>query len=232
MRKLLCLIILFMVTGCASTDLTGYVDPAYQHHNLGKTIICIKGADMGEVFEAEEKISLMLADYNIQSLKYSEIILPTRVNRATEGALLRSSGADSLLLVAAAKGSVGDYVPPTYTYGKYGTTVSGGYYTTDLIMATNVTVFDLHTGNQIYTADGKSDGGLSYISLLLRACLETSAFIVTRRHVDKKRLCAAAKTREDCQTVPQRSDGQRMGACTSSPAPCFWRRSEAQNRPA
>ena len=65
-----------------------------------------------------------------------------------------------------------------------------------------------------------------------RACLETSAFIVTRRHVDKKRLCAAAKTREDCQTVPQRSDGQRMGACTSSPAPCFWRRSEAQNRPA
>lgn len=36
----------------------------------------------------------------------------------------------------------------------------------------------------------------------LRACLETSAFIVTRRHVDKKRLCAAAKTREDCQTVP------------------------------
>ena len=66
----------------------------------------------------------------------------------------------------------------------------------------------------------------------LRACLETSAFIVTRRHVDKKRLCAAAKTREDCQTVPQRSDGQRMGACTSSPAPCFRRRSEAQNRPA
>lgn len=66
----------------------------------------------------------------------------------------------------------------------------------------------------------------------LRACLETSALIVTRRHVDKKRLCAAAKTREDCQTVPQRSDGQRMGACTSSPAPCFWRRSEAQNRPA
>ena len=66
----------------------------------------------------------------------------------------------------------------------------------------------------------------------MRACLETSAFIVTRRHVDKKRLCAAAKTREDCQTVPQRSDGQRMGACTSSPAPCFWRRSEAQNRPA
>ena len=62
MRKLLCLIILFMVTGCASTDLTGYVDPAYQHHNLGKTIICIKGADMGEVFEAEEKISLMLAE--------------------------------------------------------------------------------------------------------------------------------------------------------------------------
>ena len=65
-----------------------------------------------------------------------------------------------------------------------------------------------------------------------RACLETSAFIVTRRHVDKKGLCAAAKTREDCQTIPQRSDGQRMGACTSSPAPCFWRRSEAQNRPA
>ena len=69
-------------------------------------------------------------------------------------------------------------------------------------------------------------------SVFLRACLETSAFIVTRRHVDKKRLCAAAKTREDCQTVPQRSDGQRMGACTSSPAPCFRRRSEAQNRPA
>ena len=66
----------------------------------------------------------------------------------------------------------------------------------------------------------------------LRAYLETSAFIVTRRHVDKKRLCAAAKTREDCQTIPQRSDGQRMGAYTSSPAPCFRRRSEAQNRPA
>ena len=74
--------------------------------------------------------------------------------------------------------------------------------------------------------------GMRFKKVDLRACLETSAFIVTRRHVDKKRLCAAAKTREDCQTVPQRSDGQRMGACTSSPAPCFWRRSEAQNRPA
>lgn len=169
MKNLLWLIILFMVSGCASTDLTGYVDPAYQNHNLGKTIICIKGADMGEVFEAEEKISLMLADYNIKSLKYSEIILPTREDSATEGALLRSSGADSLLLVAVAKGAVEDYVPPTYTYGKYGTTVSGGYYTTDFIMATKVTVFDIHTGNKIYTADGKSDGGLSYISLLLNA---------------------------------------------------------------
>ncbi|WP_204626426.1 hypothetical protein, partial [Desulfovibrio piger] len=39
-------------------------------------------------------------------------------------------------------------------------------------------------------------------TFIFRACLETSAFIVTRRHVDKKRLCAAAKTREDCQTVP------------------------------
>ena len=37
----------------------------------------------------------------------------------------------------------------------------------------------------------------------IRACLETSAFIVTRRHVDKKGLRAAAKTREDCQTIPQ-----------------------------
>ena len=79
---------------------------------------------------------------------------------------------------------------------------------------------------------GESSVAPSCDAAKLRACLETSAFIVTRRHVDKKRLCAVAKTREDCQTVPQRSDGQRMGACTSSPAPCFWRRSEAQNRPA
>ena len=79
---------------------------------------------------------------------------------------------------------------------------------------------------------GRGARGKTIVFGLFRACLETSAFIVTRRHVDKKRLCAAAKTREDCQTVPQRSDGQRMGACTSSPAPCFWRRSEAQNRPA
>lgn len=169
MKKLLCLMLLFMLAGCASTDLTGYIDPAYQNHNLRKMIVCIKGADMGEVFEAEEKISQMLADYNIKALKYSEIILPTRENNATEETLLRASGADSLLLVAVAKGSVEDYVPPTYTYGKYGTTVSGGYYTTDLIIATKVTIFDIHTGNQIYTADGKSDGGLSYISLLLNA---------------------------------------------------------------
>ena len=39
--------------------------------------------------------------------------------------------------------------------------------------------------------------------IYLRTCLETSAFIVTRRHVDKKGLRAAAKTREDCQTIPK-----------------------------
>lgn len=169
MKKLLCLLFLLTLAGCASTDLTGYVDPAYKNRNIEKMVVCIKGADMGEVFEAEEKISLMLADYNIKALKYSEIILPTRENSATEGTLLRASGADSLLLVAVAKGSVEDYVPPTYTYGKYGTSVSGGYYTTDLVMATKVTIFDMQTGNRIYTADGKSDGGLSYISLLLNA---------------------------------------------------------------
>ena len=49
---------------------------------------------------------------------------------------------------------------------------------------------------------GESSVAPSCDAAKLRACLETSAFIVTRRHVDKKRLCAAAKTREDCQTVP------------------------------
>lgn len=169
MRKLFCLIFLAMFAGCASTELTGYVDPAYQNHNLEKMIVCITGVNMGETFEAEEKISQMLTDYNIKALKYSEIILPTRENTATEETLLRASGADSLLLVAVSKGSVEDYVPPTYTHGKYGTNVSGGYYTTDLTMKTKVIIFDIATGNKIYLADGDSDGGVSYIALLLNA---------------------------------------------------------------
>ena len=73
------------------------------------------------------------------------------------------------------------------------------------ILSNVIPFYGIYSGIKVYKRysdleDGKRKYNPYYTTFGdVRACLETSAFIVTRRHVDKKGLCAAAKTREDCQ---------------------------------
>lgn len=168
-NTLLCLFAIALFTSCTFTDMTGYVDPAYKNYRLGKVLVYIEGTRLGETLEAEDDIVETLKNYGLTGIKYSTIVPPTRDDPASRMKNIFNSGCDSLLAVSITKDSVQDYVPATYTYGKYGGQYSGGYYSTEPVLKSYITVINLHTGDVVYRAEGLSDGGLSYLQMLVHA---------------------------------------------------------------
>ena len=165
----LCLFSILMLCSCTFTDMTGYVDPAYKNYKLGKVLVYIDGAMLGEMLEAEDDIIEQLKKYGISSIKYSSIVPPTRDTPELRMQHILKSGCNSLFAVSIQKDSNQEYVPATYIYGKYGTKVSNGYYSTEPILISNISIVNLNTGDIVYRADGVSDGGLSYLQMIVHA---------------------------------------------------------------
>lgn len=189
MRKLLFLFLTIMVSGCTTTEMTGFLDPQYKNHQISKVVVRAHGATLEETLTAEQKFAEKLNTHNVNTIKFTDIAPPTRkYTLAQEAKLLKKTGADSLFTVyVARKDSVESYVPPTYHAGKTTSTVNmagnmayisshttpgyttGGYSVSSPIMATFSNLVDLRNGNEIWRGEGYSSGASSYLDLLLNA---------------------------------------------------------------
>lgn len=81
---------------------TGFIDPVYGNgiYWVSKIVLKINKAALGKTRFAEQKLSEKLDAYNIEVIKFTDIVLPTRTYiPAEEAKLLAISGADSVLTI-------------------------------------------------------------------------------------------------------------------------------------
>lgn len=190
MRKLLLLGFCVALAGCASTDMTGFVDPQYKNYHTSHIVVRVKGAKLDNTFNAEQQFAEQLTAHHIKVTKFTDIIPPTRsYSPSQETALLKKTGADSFLTVEiTGKDSVETYIPPTFHPGQtttqvnqignmaYATTytspgyTTGGYAVSSSVLNTISTLVDLKNSREIWRGEGSSSGDeISSISLLLSA---------------------------------------------------------------
>lgn len=190
MRKLLLLGFCAAFTGCAYTDMTGFVDPQYKNYQSSHIIVRVKGVKLEHTLNAEQELVEQLAGHHIKATKFTDIIPPTRsYSPADEASLLKKGGADSLLTIEVTGNDTKQtYIPSTFHPGQtttqinqigniaYATTrtspgyTTGGYAVSSSVMNTLSTLVDLKNGREVWRGEGASAGGdKSSLNLLLSA---------------------------------------------------------------
>lgn len=190
MRKLLLLGFCVALTGCASTDMTGFVDPQYKNYHASHVVVRVKGASLDNTFKAEQEFAKQLTAHNIKATAFTNLIPPTRsYSPSQEAALLRKTGADSFLTVAiTGTDSKETYIPPTFHPGQTTTQINqignmayastytapgyttGGYAVSSSVLKTLSTLVDLKKGREIWRGEGSSTGDEeSSLNLVLSA---------------------------------------------------------------
>lgn len=189
LRKLIILFALTL-TACATTETTGFVDPAYRDGNfkVKKVVIEIYDASLEETLSAEKKLAEKFASYGVEPIKFTDIAPPTRKYTPKEKTkLIKKTGANSLFTLYSQKGSYKSDIPATYhagttntyvnTFGNtaYITTqstpgyITGGYSVTELMVSTICTLKDTKNGNTVWRAEGFTDGEASYVDMIINA---------------------------------------------------------------
>ncbi len=177
-------IVAVFVSGCVRTDMTGFVDPAYRHGPaLSSVVIIAQGMPLAERVAVEDTVVQAFQLHGVCALRALEIAPPTRaLSREQEweqqwaGAVV--SGVQTVLVLTIGEKSEKQvYIPPTYTPGQtYGTVNTfgntsylnlyqtpgytiGGYTVSKPQVSFAAALYDLKTGNTIWTADSLSRGG-------------------------------------------------------------------------
>lgn len=175
-----------LLAGCVTTNTTGYVDPDYRKsgYEVSKVVIQVTGATMEETQIAEQKLSEKFNAHNVETIKYTDIVPPTR-NYSDQKivSLINKTGADSLFSISIGKDIVESYVPATYhpgtttsqvnTVGNYSyvTTstspgyTTGGYSTSSPVMASLSNLVDLKKRREVWRAEGQASGDNSWTSI-------------------------------------------------------------------
>lgn len=177
MKSLNLTALLFILTGCVTTHTTGFVDPDYRNsgYEVSKIVVQVNGATMEETQIAEQKLSEKFNAHSIETIKFTDIVPPTRNYSAEKTTnLIKKTGADSLFSISIGKDTVESYVPVTYHPGtttsrvnnvgsySYVTTntspgfTSGGYSTSEPVMASLSTLIDLKKGREVWRAEGQA----------------------------------------------------------------------------
>lgn len=92
MSKLLLLGFCAVLTGCASTDMTGFLDPQYTNYHASHVVVRVKGAKLDNTFNAEQEFANQLTAHHVKVTKFTDIIPPTRsYSLSKETALFKKS---------------------------------------------------------------------------------------------------------------------------------------------
>jgi hypothetical protein len=146
MKTVIAIIITLILTGCASTKLTSFVDPDFTNTTYKKVLIFYPSSDLDEKKEAEAIYREAFLEYGIKTFSSIELFPPTRnlsVDNMIE--IMKEKEIDAVLFVEFTDAwTDASYVPETQTTTKKGnvnvfgntatykekstTYTSGGYY--------------------------------------------------------------------------------------------------------
>lgn len=162
-------VIIFIValnlTGCASTTLTSYTDPAFANKQYKSFIVDYGTSDLDRKIFVEKEVVRLLKEKGIAAYTGLMLFPPTRKFTEKEAAkLIMNTGAEGYITITLTNAyTTSSYVPPTYTttqnyYGGYTTSSSGGYSVTKPRESFKVELIDIASGKKAYQATGKTRG--------------------------------------------------------------------------
>ena len=219
MKRFYLLSLAFFVTGCVTTSTTGFVDPDYREsgYEISKVVIQVNGTTMEETQIAEQKLSEKFNAHGVQTVKFTDLVPPTRDYTPEKVAsLIKKTGAESLFSIYIGKDTVESHVPVTYhpgtttsqvnTIGNYSyvttnTTpgyTTGGYSTSEPIMASISSLTDLSKGRMVWKAEGEAiaDSSLSLTEITFADLLVSTGIDAINDLVAKGILPEAIKKEE------------------------------------
>ncbi len=187
--KFLYLFFIFVLSGCANTKITGFIDPAYEsNYEIDNVIVLSDGFSLEEQQSLENTFVEKFSMHNISTLRGLNVFPPTR-KVETDKILdkLKSLNVDAVLyLTLKGKDISTTYIPPTFYPGTstsyistFGNTAAirtytspgfttGGYSIENPIISVDMILFDVKKENAIWRGEGVSDGnGLTSFSDLV-----------------------------------------------------------------
>lgn len=173
MKKITILLLLFSLAGCASTNLTSYVDPEFRNKTYNSFVIEYLSNDLQRKSFIEKRVAEILFTKGIRTHIGIDVFPPTRkLSNEEIGRIIHRTGAEGYLLIAMTNAySVQTYVPPTYntsgsaySYGNYTnvsatTTQTGGYTVNKPVQEFKIELIDVSTSKTAYQATGQTRGG-------------------------------------------------------------------------
>jgi hypothetical protein len=126
MRTLsLTLLAALIASGCASTSITGYTDPAYEGKKYGSTIVLAEGVGLEKAARLESGICAKFTDAGIKCHPFQSLFPPTR-NHEPDAVFqeLRHQGFESMVVILPAGNFSASQSLGSYKFGS--ASVMGG----------------------------------------------------------------------------------------------------------
>ena len=194
MKNFLTSIILAVIcSGCATTEITSFVDPDYRDkvYKVSTLLVRATGTTLQETLAFENALEEKTKKYGIQIIKFTDLVPPTRSASPEEiASIIKKTKANSILTLSIiSRDEIIKNVPVTYHPGtttSYVSTVggistvntrtsggytTGGYSTSDPVLHSLFLLTDISTGMNIWKAEAKSssEGGYSHLELMFNA---------------------------------------------------------------
>ncbi len=167
MKKAALIIATLLLSGCASSTLTSYIDPDFRNKHYKSLVIEYLSSDLDRKQYVENEIARLLKEKGIKTFKGIQLFPPTRKFSHEEAAkIIVGTGADGYVTITLTNAyTSSSYVPPTYTttpnyYGGSTTTSSGGYSVIKPREEFKVEITDIYSGKISYKASGKTKGNI------------------------------------------------------------------------
>ncbi len=155
------------LSACASSEIRGYPDPAYNGHNFSHLLVGVNGADFATQELLVDEIVSRLEDEGVQADSFNKVFPPTRHYTDREMyEIVNQLGLDAALFVAISGSAYSDQVTGYQTYSaaqSYGNSAYRNAITVSMRSvsradAARVSLVDLSTGNTVWTGDAETAG--------------------------------------------------------------------------
>ena len=171
--------VLLVVAGCASTEITSFIDPGYGSRGKFASVMVLGDRmSLKERQLAENTLVQEFSKYGVRALRGIDYVPPTRNLTNEELSLaIQSSGVNTILILALVdQDTIDTYVPPIYHPGRSRSKVSmvgntgyvetrtspgyvtGGFNVSKPLAAYKTVLIDTANGQTIWTAEAISRG--------------------------------------------------------------------------
>jgi hypothetical protein len=156
-----------LLSACASSEIRGYTDPAYNGHKFTHLLVGVNGANFATQELFIDEIVSRLEDEGVEAESFNSVFPPTRPYTDKEMYdVVNRLGLDAALFVSLGGSAYSDQVIGYQTYGTaqsygnsaYGNTVTVPMRSVSRADAARLSLVDLSNGNTVWLGDAETAG--------------------------------------------------------------------------